>query len=99
MHLQPKAQAALKAAYGAQGRTLRRTRGGFAAMPAQVQTSGPVQIQAFTRRCINWLDEAGLVQFDDPQFPNVITLNPRGIAYAEQLLRNESAARGKVGAQ
>lgn len=99
MHLQPKAQAALKAAYGAQGRTLRRTRGGFAAMPAQVQTSGPVQIQAFTRRCINWLDEAGLVQFDDPQFPNVITLNPRGIAYAEQLLRNEPAARGKVGAQ
>ncbi|MCC5068283.1 MULTISPECIES: hypothetical protein [Xanthomonas] len=99
MHLQPKAQAALKAAYGAQGRTLRRTRGGFAAMPAQVQTSGPVQIQAFTRRCINWLDEAGLVQFDDPQFPNVITLNPRGIAYAEQLLRNEPAARSKAGAQ
>ncbi|CAE6728846.1 MULTISPECIES: hypothetical protein [Xanthomonas] len=99
MHLQPKAQAALKAAYGAQGRTLRRTRGGFAAMPAQVQTSGPVQIQAFTRRCINWLDEAGLVQFDDPQFPNVITLNPRGIAYAEQLLRDEPAARGKAGAQ
>ncbi|PPU41202.1 hypothetical protein [Xanthomonas arboricola] len=99
MHLQPKAQAALKAAYGAQGRTLRRTRGGFAAMPAQVQTSGPVQIQAFTRRCINWLDEAGLVQFDDPQFPNVITLNPRGIAYAEQLLRAEPAARDKAGAR
>ena len=99
MHLQPKAQAALKAAYGAQGRTLRRTRGGFAAMPAQVQTSGPVQIQAFTRRCINWLDEAGLVQFDDPQFPNVITLNPRGIAYAEQLLRDEPAARSNAGAQ
>ncbi|AZR24404.1 MULTISPECIES: hypothetical protein [Xanthomonas] len=99
MHLQPKAQAALKAAYTSQGRTLRRTRGGFAAMPAQVQISGPVQIQAFTRRCINWLDEAGLVQFDDPQFPNVITLNPRGIAYAEQLLRDEPAARGKAGAQ
>ncbi|WP_115584477.1 hypothetical protein [Xanthomonas dyei] len=99
MHLQPKAQAALKAAYGAQGRTLRRTRGGFAAMPAQVQTSGPVQIQAFTRRCVNWLDEAGLVQFDDPQFPNVITLNPRGIAYAEQLLRDEPAARSKAGTQ
>ncbi|WP_115528085.1 hypothetical protein [Xanthomonas arboricola] len=99
MHLQPKAQAALKAAYGAQGRPLRRTRGGFAAMPAQVQTSGPVQIQAFTRRCVNWLDEAGLVQFDDPQFPNVITLNPRGIAYAEQLLRDEPAARSKAGTQ
>ncbi|BBJ96692.1 hypothetical protein LLE56_06360 [Xanthomonas campestris] len=36
MRLQPKAQAARKAAYTAQGRTLRRTRGGFAAMPAQV---------------------------------------------------------------
>ncbi|NIJ91909.1 hypothetical protein FHT12_000567 [Xanthomonas campestris] len=98
MHLQPKAQAALKAAYTAQGRTLRRTRGGFAAMPAQVQTSGPVQIQAFTRRCINWLDNAGLVQLDDPQFPNTITLNQRGVAYAEQLLRDEPAARGKAGA-
>ncbi|MBB3822271.1 hypothetical protein FHT03_001046 [Xanthomonas arboricola] len=99
MHLQPKAKAALKAAYTAQGRTLRRTRGGFAAMPAQVQTSGPLQIQAFTRRCINWLDNAGLVQLDDPQFPNTITLNPRGVAYAEQLLREEPTARGKAGAQ
>lgn len=98
MHLQPKAQAALKAAYTAQGRTLRRTRGGFAAMPAQVQASGPVQIQAFTRRCINWLDNAGLVQLDDPQFPNTITLNQRGVAYAEQLLRDEPAALGKAGA-
>ncbi|CDF62087.1 MULTISPECIES: hypothetical protein [Xanthomonas] len=68
-------------------------------MPAQVQTSGPAQIQAFTRRCISWLDEAGLVQFDDLRFQDVITLNPRGIPYAKQLLRDEPAARGKAGAQ
>lgn len=91
MHLQPKAQAALKAAYRAQGRALRRTRGGFAAMPAQIQTSGPVQTEAYTRRCINWLDHAGLVQMDDPQFPAVVTLNQRGVAYAEELIAEETA--------
>ncbi|MEA9558427.1 hypothetical protein VC273_21805 [Xanthomonas nasturtii] len=54
---------------------------------------------ADTEKCINWLDQAGLVQFDDPQFPNVITFNTRGITYAEQLLRDEPAARGKAGGQ
>lgn len=93
MELQPVAQRALLAAHTSQGRCLRRTRGGYAGMPAQVTTSTKVQIEVFTRRAINWLDNAGLVELDDPQFPRTITLNSRGVAYAQQLLAAGSVQR------
>ncbi|MGV8959232.1 MAG: hypothetical protein ACOH1V_02435 [Stenotrophomonas sp.] len=89
--LQPVAKRALLAAHAAQGRTLRRTRGGFAGLPAQITTSSSAQIETFTRRAINWLDNAGLVAFDDPDFPSAVTLNPRGIAHAQQLLAEQAA--------
>lgn len=95
MHLQPVARRALLAAHASQGRALRRTKGGFTAVPAQIHSSGPLQVEGFTRRAINWLDNAGLVTFDDPEFPQVVTLNARGIAEAEQLL---IAQKPKAGA-
>lgn len=91
MHLQPKAIAALLAAYASQGKRLHRTRGGFAGLPAEIKTSGAVTTQVFTRRVINWLDDAYLVTFDDPDFPHTVTLNARGIAHAEQLLAQHAA--------
>ncbi len=74
--LQPKAQAALLAAHAAPDKTLRRVRGGYAVAGGE----------AYTRRVINWLDNAALVTFDDPDFPHAVTLNHRGIAHAQQLL-------------
>lgn len=59
MHLQPVARRALLAAHASQGRALRRTKGGFTAVPAQIQSSGPLQVEGFTRRAINWLANAG----------------------------------------
>ncbi len=94
MQLQPVARRALLAAHASQGRALRRTRGGFAAVPAEIQTSGTLQVEGFTRRAINWLDNAGLVSFDDREFPSVVTLNARGIAEAEQLLAAQKAKAG-----
>ena len=60
------------AAYVSQGKRLRRTRGGFAGLPAEIKTSGAVTTQVFTRRVINWLDDAYLVTFD----ALVLTSNP-----------------------
>ncbi|MFC6351269.1 hypothetical protein H7691_06550 [Stenotrophomonas sp. CW117] len=92
MHLQPVAQRALLAAFASQGHTLRRTRGGFVSTPAQVTTSTAVTVEAFTRRAVNWLDNANLVTFDDPTFPRAVTLTARGISMAQQLI----AARTKA---
>ena len=94
MHLQPVARRALLAAHASQGRALRRTCGGFVAVPAAIQTSGPVEVEGFTRRAIDWLDDAGLVSFDDPEFPSLVTLNARGIAEAEQLLAAQQPKAG-----
>ena len=86
MHLQPIAQRALLAAFQSPGHALRRARGDFATPPAEIRTSGTADVQVFTRRAVNWIDNAGLVDFDDPQYPSVVRLNARGERYAEQLL-------------
>ena len=86
MHLQPIAQRALLAAFHSPGHALRRARGGFTTPPAEIRTSGTTNVQVFTRRAVNWLDNAGLVEFDHPQYPSVVRLNARGERYAQQLL-------------
>lgn len=90
-HLQPKVRQALLAMAAARGRALTRTRGGYAAVPAQITRSGTVPMQVFTRRAVNWLDEAGFVDFDDPSFPTRVTLNSRGQAAAQSLLAQAKA--------
>ncbi|MBD9368824.1 hypothetical protein [Xanthomonas sp. XNM01] len=94
MHLQPVVRRALLAAHASQGHTLRRTRGGFAGLPAQVRTSAPVQVETFTRRAVNWLREAALAEFDSPTFPSAVTLNARGVAEAERLRAADQAKAG-----
>ncbi len=93
MHLQPVARRALIAAYHSQGQSLRRTRGGFAGMPREIRTSGTAEIETFTRRAINWLDDAALIEFDDSRFPSCVKLNTRGIAAAQQLLAERTAPK------
>jgi hypothetical protein len=93
MNLQPIAQRALLAAFRSPGHALRRARGGFATPLADIKTSGSTDVQVFTRRAVNWLDNAGLVDFDDPQHPSVVRLNARGERYAEQLLAQSKAVR------
>ncbi len=85
-YMQPKVREALLAMHGARGQALTRTRGGFAAVPANIVRSGTVPTQVFTRRAVNWLDEAGFVTFDSPVFPTSVTLNDRGRAAAERLV-------------
>lgn len=94
MHLQPMMRAALLAAYGTPTRTLKRGPGGYVAFGNTIRKSGPVQYQAFTRRTVNRLDEAGLVTLDDPAFPTTVALNARGVAEAEQLLAADKAKAG-----
>lgn len=94
MHLQPMMRAALLAAYNTPTRSLRRGPGGYIAISGTIRTSGPVQYQAYTRRTVNRLDEAGLVMFDDPRFPTTVVLNARGMAEAEQLLAADRAKAG-----
>lgn len=92
MILQPVARRALIAALGSQGHALRRTRGGFVSTPAQVKTSTAVTVEVFTRRAINWLDNANLVAFDDPDFPRSVKLTVRGVAMAQRLVANGAKA-------
>lgn len=93
MELQPLMRAALLAAHATPTRSLKRGPGGYIAHTATIRRSGPVQCQAFTRRTVNRLDNAGLVDLDDPVFPTTVTLNARGIAEAEQLV---AAAKAKA---
>lgn len=94
MHLQPMMRAALLAAYATPTRSLRRGPGGYIATSGTIRKSGPVQYQAYTRRTVNRLDEAGLVTLDDPMFPTTVTLNERGVAEAEQLIAADGAKAG-----
>lgn len=75
MHLQPIVREALLAALASPDHTLRRTRGGFKGTPERV----------FTKRAINWLEQTGLANFDQREFPTTVTLNQRGIEHAQQL--------------
>nr|WP_308006535.1 hypothetical protein [Xanthomonas albilineans] len=90
MTLQPVAQRALLAAFNSPGYRLRRAAGGFVGAPPKVHTSGLLEVPAFTRRAVNWLDNAGLVTFDDPEFPSCVALNARGVAEAQKLLASLS---------
>ena len=94
MHLPPMMRAALVAAYNTPTRTLRRGPGGYIAFGAPIRQSGPATCQAFTRRTVNRLDEAGLVQLDDPMFPNTVALSERGVAEAEQLMAEAKTKAG-----
>ena len=94
MQLQPVARRALLAAFNSPGRSLRRIRGGFTALPTEVQAGGSSQTEVFTRRCVNWLDVAGLVAFDHRDCPSQVTVNSRGVAYAEQLIADQAAKAG-----
>lgn len=76
MPLKPIVREALLAAYQTPDHTLRRTSEGFRGAAGR----------AFTRRAINWLEESNLADFDQRDFPSTITLNPRGIAQAQQLI-------------
>lgn len=81
----PIVRQALLAALHAKGHALQRTRGGYAAIPAQVDRSGPVTTQVFTRRAVNWLEQDGLADFDDQAFPTTVTLNADGVEAARDL--------------
>ena len=94
MQLQPMMRAALVAAFNTPTHCLKRGPGGYVAFGGSIRQSGPVQYQAFTRRTVNRLDEAGLVSLDDPDFPTTVTLNDRGVAEAEQLLAAQKAKAG-----
>ena len=93
MELQPMMRAAIIAAYNTPSRALKRGPGGYIAFDSTIRTSGPVQYQAFTRRTVNRLSDAGLVTLDHPMFPTTITLNERGVAEAQQLV---DAAQAKA---
>lgn len=94
MQLQPKMRDALVAAYNTPTRSLRRGPGGFVAFADKPRTSGPVMAEFFTRRTVNRLAEAGLVELDDPMFPTTVTLSARGFIEAGKLLVEVKAKAG-----
>lgn len=85
--LKPLERTALLTTYGATGKSLQRTRGGF------VSARKPAQI--FTRRVMNWLYRRALIDFDDPLHPKVAMLTRMGLAQAEALINQ---AREQAGA-
>lgn len=95
MELQPKMRDALLAAFRTPSHTLRRGCGGFIAFDDRTRTSGTAMHQEFTRRTVNRLEDAGLVEFDEPTFPNRITLTDEGKAAAKEIIASNAA---KVGA-
>lgn len=94
VHIPPLQRQALLAAFAAPTHTLRRMRGGYVALDADVRTSGAATAHVFTNRLMNMLWRNNLVDFDQPDFPTTVTLNARGKAAAEQLRENrQSMAR------
>jgi hypothetical protein len=85
--LQPKMRDALLAASRTPSHSLRRANGGYIATGGSIRTSGPVMYQAFTRRTVNRLHDAGLVTFDEPEFPTQITLTSEGERIADELTK------------
>ncbi len=84
-HITPLQRQALLAALQSPTHTLRRMRGGYVALGADVTTSGPATAHAFTGRMMNMLYRDNLVDFDQPTFPDRVTLNAHGREIAEQL--------------
>lgn len=93
-HIPPLQRQALLAALAAPTHTLRRMRGGYVALDADVRTSGAATAHVFTCRLMNMLWRNNLVDFDQPDFPTTVTLNARGKAAAEQLREHECAKAG-----
>lgn len=84
-HIPPLQRQALLAALHAPTHTLRRMRGGYVALDADVRTSGTTTAHVFTGRLMNMLWRANLVDFDQPDFPHTVTLTDHGKRTAEQL--------------
>lgn len=57
----------------------------YAAQYPRTGGSGPRQGQEFTYRLVRMLDRAYLVDFDEPDFPQRVTLNAHGLQLAQQL--------------
>ncbi len=68
-HIPPLQRQALLAALAAPTHTLRRMRGGYVALDADVRTSGAATAHVFTGRLMNMLWRNNLVDFDQPDFP------------------------------
>lgn len=77
MQTTPQKAAALSVLLAAPDHALTRIRGGF--RPADSDAA------IVTVRTARALDDAGLVEFDDPLCPSQIRLTPHGLAAAEQL--------------
>jgi|SRR5690606_27812331 len=90
-HIPPLQREALLAALQSPNHTLRRMRGGYVALGADVRTSGAATAHTVTRRMALRLEREGLVDFDDPFFPDRVTLNARGLALAQQLRTSAKA--------
>lgn len=75
-HHTPAVRAALLAALHSPDHTLSRVRGGFAAFDSKL---------VVTRRTANALHNAGLVAFDQRDFPSSVTLTPLGLTHARML--------------
>lgn len=93
-HIPPQQREALLAALQSPTHTLRRMRGGYVALGANVRTSGQATVHQVSRRMALRLEREGLVEFDHPVYPDRITLNADGLALAQQL-----RAAGKAGAR
>lgn len=92
--IKPLQRQALLAALTSPTRSLQRTRFGYVGATGTVTVSGIRHIAAFTGRLLNMLERDGLVDFDEPQWPNTATLTPAGLALAEQLQAAEQAKAG-----
>lgn len=84
-NLLPLEREALLAAYSAPSRTLRRMRGGYVALDADVRTSGQATAQAFTGRVMNMLWRRGLIVYDELECPSRATLTRMGVERAAAL--------------
>jgi hypothetical protein len=91
-HIPPLQREALLAALQSPTHTLRRMRGGYVALGADVRTSGKATAHLVTPRMAKRLEREGLADFDDPECPDAVTLNDQGVALAEQLRDAAKAA-------
>lgn len=86
----PTLRACLVAMHHAPDHALVRIRGGFRAVKSH---NGDWTV--FTLRAVRMLDRELMLQFDNPSFPSIATLTPRGVALAAELagqVRKEAAA-------
>lgn len=82
--LKPLQCQALLAALQSPSHSLQRCRKGFAATPI-ANVSGTARVPVFTGRLVNMLERDNLVDFDQPRWPEKVTLTPTGVRLAEAL--------------